>query len=112
MDRSERRGDRDPHVQRLQHPEAPALGDAAIERHAGHVLHREADDAARLVDGQRIEAHDVGVLDAAERARLVDDPQPLRLHEREELDRDSAELGRAIDLLGEPHRSEAAAPER
>ena len=118
MHRRERRGDGDADVERLGDPELALAREPGVERRAGDVLHRDAHHLRGVVDGERIEADDVRVLDLAERARLGDDPLTLvgvvpgaLALEGEELHRGGAELGRAVRLLGEPDRREAATTE-
>lgn len=121
MDGGERPRQVDPRVDDLAHrPAAPAL-QPVLEALAARQLHHETGDAARVVALERVAADHVGVLDAVERAGLVDDRRapPLRFERRrddvgghrEQLDRDLAQRAPVVHLFGEPHRSERAAAE-
>ncbi len=84
VDGGERPRQVDPRVDDLAHrPAAPAL-QPVLEALAARQLHHETGDAARVVALERVAADHVGVLDAVERAGLVDDRRapPLRFERR------------------------------
>ena len=115
VDGDERRGDGDADVDDLARGQVLLVAQPDGERLAADVLHGEPDDAPVLVDGQRIEADDVGVLDPAEPRGLGDDVEPRLLAEPrvdvEELERRLAQRGAVDHLVRQPHRREPPAPE-
>ena len=85
------------------------------------MLHHEAEHARRVVAVHSVKPHHVGVLHAAERARLVDHAlaksRPLRrarvarARHEEELERDLTQLASVVRLLGEVDGREPPLPE-
>jgi len=111
----ERGSDRDADLQRRVDREHTLGVEPVAERPSAHVFHRKPEDTFRRVLHQLEEAHDVRMLDAAERPRLLDDALAREIGElvgREQLERDGAELDAAVLLDREEHRREAPLTDR
>ena len=114
MGGGEGRGDCGAELERLAHGEGAAI-ERGPERLADGDLHRQAGEAPRLVEDERVEADDVGVIHAREQARLLGQPLPRltlgAVVQREQLERHGAHLGVPVDLAREPDRREGPSPE-